>query len=108
MAAALERVESFITTAECASALKPKPPYCFGMIIPRKPLSLTNCQTCGGRSWRSCVISQSSLIAQRGVIAVFRLAAGDELHRVGRGERIGEGAEHEVHPPHELFARHLR
>ena len=52
-AAALHRVESLVTTCECANAEKPRPPYSFGMIIPRKPLSLMNCQTCGGRSLRT-------------------------------------------------------
>ena len=45
-----ERVDSLVITCECANAEKPRPPYSFGMIMPRKPLSLMNCQTCGGRS----------------------------------------------------------
>src|SRR5438067_1762358 len=48
------------------------------------------------------------LLKQPRIVAVFGLAAGDELHRVGGGERVGEGAEHEVHAPDELFAGHLR
>ena len=32
--------------------------------MPRKPLSLMNCQTCGGRSRWTCVVSQSVTIAQ--------------------------------------------
>ena len=49
-ATAPQRVESFITTCEWAYAENPRPPYSFGMIIPRKPLSLMYCHTCGGRS----------------------------------------------------------
>ena len=30
----------FMTTSECASAEKPRPPYCFGMIMPKKPFVL--------------------------------------------------------------------
>ena len=49
-AAVPERVLIFCTTSECACAEKPSPPYSFGMIMPRNPRSLMNCQTFGGRS----------------------------------------------------------
>ncbi|CFP42230.1 Uncharacterised protein [Bordetella pertussis] len=39
-ASADERVDSLVTIAECAWAQKPRPPYSFGMIMPRKPCSL--------------------------------------------------------------------
>ena len=35
-----ECVDSLVITCECAYAEKPRPPYSFGMIIPRKPLVL--------------------------------------------------------------------
>ena len=41
------------------------------------------------------------------VVAVLGLGAGDELHRVGGGERVGERAEHEVHAPHQLVPGQL-
>src|SRR5260370_27270561 len=44
---------------------------------------------------------------QARVVAVFGLAAGDQLHRVGRRQGVGERAEHEVNAPNELLARHL-
>jgi len=47
-------------------------------------------------------------LQQARVVAVLGLAAGDQLHGVGRGEGIGERAEHEVHAPDQLVARHLR
>src|SRR5207253_4813726 len=47
---ALQCEASLTTTCECANAEKPSPPYSFGMIIPRKPLSLMYCQTGCGRS----------------------------------------------------------
>src|SRR5689334_239425 len=38
-----------------------------------------------------------AVFEQPRVVAVLGLRAGDELHGVGGGERVGEGAEHEVH-----------
>ena len=54
------REPTFITTAEWASAENSRPPYFFGIIMPKKPLSLMYCHTSGGRSRRTCVMSQSS------------------------------------------------
>ena len=45
-----ERVDNLVITCECAHAENPSPPYSLGMIIPKKPLSLMYCHTCGGRS----------------------------------------------------------
>ena len=58
------RVEILVTISECAKAEKPRPPYDFGMMMPRKPLSRMNFHTSGGRSMRSWVMSHSSSIPQ--------------------------------------------
>ena len=44
------------------SAEKPSPPYSFGMFMPKNLFFLRKSQISGGRSARSCVISQSSLM----------------------------------------------
>src|SRR5256885_4992875 len=49
-----------------------------------------------------------AFLEQARVVAVLRLAAGDQLHRVGRRQGVGERAEHEVNAPYQLLARHLR
>src|SRR5437773_11890433 len=49
-----------------------------------------------------------ALLEQARVVAVLGLAAGDQLHRVGRRQGVGERAEHEVNAPYQLLARHLR
>src|SRR5882672_12164941 len=49
-----------------------------------------------------------AFLEQARVVAVLGLAAGDQLHRVGRRQGIGERAEHEVNAPYQLFPRHLR
>ncbi len=49
-AAAILRLESFVTTAELASAENPRPPYSSGMIIPKNLFSLMKRQASGGRS----------------------------------------------------------
>src|SRR5438445_13430472 len=49
-----------------------------------------------------------AFLEQARVVAVLGLAAGDQLHRVGRRQGIGERAEHEVNAPYQLLARHLR
>ena len=54
----------FCSTAECASAEKPRPPYSFGMIMPKNFFFLRKSQVSGVRSARSCVISQSSIMRQ--------------------------------------------
>ncbi len=55
-------VASFCNTAECASAENCRPPYCFGMIMPKKRFFLMKSHTFGGRSASSCVICQSSIM----------------------------------------------
>src|SRR3989454_12806680 len=49
-----------------------------------------------------------AFLEQARVVAVLGLAAGDQLHRVGRRQGVGERAEHEVNAPYQLLARHLR
>jgi len=46
------REATLLTTAECACAENSSPPYILGMIMPKNPLSLMNCQTSGGKSAR--------------------------------------------------------
>src|SRR5438094_7607352 len=46
-----------------------------------------------------------ALLEQARVVAVLGLAAGDQLHRVGRRQGVGERAEHEVNAPYQLLAR---
>ena len=58
------RLASFVTTAECAAAEKPSPPYSGGRIIPKKPCSRRNAHTGSGRS-PCCSISHSSSIPHR-------------------------------------------
>src|SRR3990172_577840 len=55
------------------------------MIMPKKPLSLMNCQTSGGRSARRCVISQSSSIAHNCSTSLSRNACSLAL-REGLGK----------------------
>src|SRR5438552_14462795 len=49
-----------------------------------------------------------AFLEQARIIAVLGLAAGDQLHRVGRRQGVGKRAEHEVNAPYQLLARHLR
>src|SRR3546814_13075169 len=42
-------VDSFCSTAECASAENCRPPYCLGMIMPKNLFFLMNSHTFGGR-----------------------------------------------------------
>ena len=58
------RVASFAMTSLWANAEKPSPPNSRGMIIPMKPSSRMNCQTCAGRSFSSYETSQSSSMSQ--------------------------------------------
>src|SRR3954465_5505751 len=90
MAAVLERLAGFVPPAGGASALKPRPPYFFGMIMPRKPLSLMYCQTCCGRSCSSCVICQSSHIAQSSSTGPARCRDAALAHALGalRGDLV--------------------
>ena len=54
--------ESFWITLWLASAEKPRPPYSFGTIIPKNLFFLMNSHISGGRSARTWVMSQSSII----------------------------------------------
>src|SRR5438876_10242913 len=49
-----------------------------------------------------------AFLEQARIVAVLGLAAGDQLHRVGRRQGVGKRAEHEVNAPYQLLARHLR
>src|SRR2546428_7271685 len=49
-----------------------------------------------------------AFLEQARVVAVLGLAAGDQLHRVGRRQSVGKRAEHEVNAPYQLLSRHLR
>src|SRR6267378_1563321 len=61
------------------------------------------------RSIQSCREERGeTFLEQARVITVLGLAAGDQLHRVGRRQGVGERAEHEVNAPYQLLARHLR
>src|SRR6266446_9962545 len=48
-----------------------------------------------------------AFLEQARVVAVLGLAAGDQLHRVGRRQGVGERAEHEVNAPYQLLERAL-
>ena len=74
------RVASFCTTCECANAENPRPPYCLGMIMPRKPRSFMYCQTSGGRSFSSWVISQSSHMRHRSSTGPSRKACSSGVN----------------------------
>src|SRR5207247_9895001 len=60
--------------------------------------------------------SIQSRVAERGeafleqtrVVAVLGLAAGDQLHRAGRRQGVGERTEHEVKATYQLLASPLR
>jgi hypothetical protein len=54
--------EIFWITLWCISAEKPRPPNSFGMIMPKNLCCLTKSHRCGGRSARTWVMSQSSII----------------------------------------------
>src|SRR5258708_26370909 len=61
------------------------------------------------RSIQSCGKKRGeTFLEQARVVAVLRLAAGDQLHRVGRRQGVGERAEHEMNAPYQILARHLR
>src|SRR2546430_14028805 len=61
------------------------------------------------RSVQSCAKERGeTFLEQARVVAVLGLAAGDQLHRVGRRQGVGERAEHEVNAPDQLLARHPR
>ncbi len=62
-AAVAEMLATFCSTAECASAENSRPPYFFGMIMPKNLFFLMKSQTSGGRSASSWVICQSSSMA---------------------------------------------
>ena len=74
-----DMVESFCSTAECASAENCMPPYCFGMIMPKKRCFLMKSQISGGRSASSWVICQSSIIAQSSSTGPSRKACSSTL-----------------------------
>ena len=52
----------FWITLWCASAEKPRPPYSFGMIMPKNRFFLMKSHSSGGRSAWTWVISQSLTI----------------------------------------------
>ncbi len=79
-------VESFCSTAECASAENCRPPYCLGMIMPKKRFFLMKSQISGGRSASSWVICQSSIIPQSSSTGPSRKACSSTLSS-GRGCR---------------------
>src|SRR5712691_297914 len=59
------------------------------------------------RSIQSCGEERGeTFLEQARVVAVLGFAAGDQLHRVGRRQGVGERAEHEVNAPYQLLARH--
>ena len=51
---------------------------------------------------------REALLQRARIVPVFGLGAGDQLHRIGRRKRVGQGAEHEMHPPEQLLARQMR
>ncbi len=59
-----ETEASFMITREWAKAEKPRPPYSFGMIIPKNLFFFRNSQISGARSARTWVVSQSLVIPQ--------------------------------------------
>ena len=66
-AAVTLRLDSFITTAECAAAENPRPPYSLGMIIPKKPFRLMKLPHLGRQVLCRCSICHSSSIAHSSV-----------------------------------------
>ena len=91
--------------ASARSAEKPMPPYFFGMIMPRKPLSLMYCQACGGRS--SELVRDLPVVDHRGRAPRSRCRGRPAPRRVsvgcGNGEQlrpVRPAGEQVAVPPH--------
>src|SRR5687767_11580963 len=83
----MERVEILRMTSECANAEKPRPPYSFGMIMPKNLLARIKVQTSGGKSLSSQLMRQSSSIPQSSSVGPRRKPSSSDDRAAAGVER---------------------